>query len=381
VKSNGGGRGSNGPDMTQAVAIARLGVGVIGGWKVALVVGVIALALLLVAGVFMAASGGATGGSGMTCVFRGENGDEIPANYVPWLEKATAKYKLGPRGFAIVAAIHKIESDFGRSPLPGVTSGENEAHAGGPGQFLPETWDGYGVDADGDGKRDRYSIPDSIFATANYLHASGAPKDWYTAIFAYNHADWYVRDVESTAAKFNGGVECRATEGTVGGNALLKNVEMLFQPRVFKPLPLRLWAGGAVPQSVDSRIWPDVVWLLGTYHLVATAAREAGHETHGDGTAVDLVPASGYGWDATALRAAQDLGWISLCGSSGVAPACPLVPAIHFIGYNGYPSHGDPLHAGGNAHLHVSWESSSYGSCPQTVCAPPVWVKVFPLAG
>lgn len=381
VKSGGGGgRSSGGLNAADVVAVVRLGVGVIGGWKIALVAGVIVLSLLMVAGIFMAASGGASGGSAMTCVFTGKNGGQIPPNYVPWLEKATTKYKLGPRGFSIVAAIHKIESDFGRLQLPGVTSGENFAGAGGPGQFLSETWDAYGVDADGDGARDRYSIPDSIFATANYLHASGAPKDWYTAIFAYNHADWYVRDVESTAAGFNGEVECTPAEPAVGGNALLQNVEMLFHPRSFKPLPQRLWVGGGVPQSVDSRIWPNAVWLLDTYHLVATAAREAGHQTHGDGTALDLVPASGYGWDATALRASQDLGWRTLCGSSGVAPACPLVPAIHFIAYNGYPSHGDPLHAGSNAHLHISWESSAYGACPGTVCAPPVWVKVFPLA-
>jgi hypothetical protein len=377
----GGGQGSTARGVSEAVGVTRIGVGVIGGWKVALVIAAIVLGLLLMTAFFVAASGGATGGNGMICVFAGENGKKIPANYVPWLEKAAAKYRLGPRGFAIVAAIHKIESDFGRSPLPGVSSGENYAGAGGPGQFLSASWDAYGVDADENGIKDRYSIPDSIFATANYLHASGAPKDWYSAIFAYNHADWYVRDVESAAAEFSGEVECSPAEATVGGNALLKNAQMLFQPRLFKPLPQRLWAGGGIPQSVDARIWPDAVWLLDTYHLVATAAREAGHETHGDGTALDLVPATGWGWDGTALRAARGLGWTYICGASGVAPACPLVPAIHFIGYNGYPRHGDPLHARGNAHLHISWESPSYGSCPQTVCEPPVWVKVFPLFG
>ena len=160
---------------------------------------------------------------------------------------------------------------------------------------------------------------------------------------------------------------------------MLKSVQILFRPRRFRPLPQRLWVDGGIPQSVDSRIWPDVVWLLDTYDLVATAAREAGHQTHGDGTAVNLVPAPGKGWDATALQAASDLGWRPLCGASG-APACPLIPAIYFIGYNGYPGHGDPLHAGGSAHLHVSWASSSYGACPGTVCDPPVWVKVFPLS-
>ena len=78
---------------------------------------------------------------------------------------------------------------------PGVHSGTNSAGAAGPGQFLFSTWATYGVDANGDGRKDIYSIPDSVFATANYLHASGAPGDWRAAIFAYNHAEWYVEEV------------------------------------------------------------------------------------------------------------------------------------------------------------------------------------------
>jgi len=91
---------------------------------------------------------------------------------------------------------------------------------------------------------------------------------------------------------------------------------------------------------------------------------------------MDMVPADGRGWDGTALRAALDIGWIPSCGASGSAPVCPLLPAIQFIGYNGYPDHGDPAHAGENAHLHVSWKSSEYG-CPG-LCEPREWVEVFP---
>ena len=55
----------------------------------------------------------------------------------------------------------------------------------------------------------------------------------------------------------------------------------------------------------------------GGYDLRVTAAREAGHHTHGDGTAVDLVPAVGAtqrDWDATAGRLAAELGWTPSCG-------------------------------------------------------------------
>ena len=47
-----------------------------------------------------------------------------------------------------------------------------------PASSSSRTWATYGVDANGDGLKDIYSVPDSVFATANYLHASGAPGDW-----------------------------------------------------------------------------------------------------------------------------------------------------------------------------------------------------------
>jgi hypothetical protein len=41
-------------------------------------------------------------------------------------------------------------------------------------------------------------------AAANYLRASGAPGDYRRAIFAYNHAGWYVAEVEDWAARYRG---------------------------------------------------------------------------------------------------------------------------------------------------------------------------------
>jgi hypothetical protein len=48
----------------------------------------------------------------------------------------------------------------------------------------------------------RYNPHDAIHAAAYYLCDSGARdgKDLYRAIFAYNHADWYVRKVLDQAA-------------------------------------------------------------------------------------------------------------------------------------------------------------------------------------
>ena len=63
----------------------------------------------------------------------------------------------------------------------------------------------YGVDANGDGRRDPADPAHAIHAAARYLRASGAPGDWYRAIFAYNHADWYVQEVQALADAYQGG--------------------------------------------------------------------------------------------------------------------------------------------------------------------------------
>jgi hypothetical protein len=200
-------------------ATARLAARGLGA-KLALAAALPLLGLLFVVGVFAASAPGSAGGSG-SCSLSDGSSRGIPADYVPWLLKAAAKYQLGPRGFAIVAAIHYVESDFGRSPLPGVAPGtQNSAGAEGPGQFLVSSWQHFGVDGDGDGVKDPYSIPDSVFATANLLHADGAPRDWRTAIFDYNHADWYVERVLEKAASFGSEVVCEAPAASQAFGAL-----------------------------------------------------------------------------------------------------------------------------------------------------------------
>lgn len=300
----------------------------------------------------------------------------VPARLIPIYQQASLRYRLGARGPSILAAVNWVETGFGTN------LSVSSAAAEGWMQFLPSSWALYGVDANGDGVKDPYNPWDAIFAAARLLRASGAPGSWHDALFAYNHAEWYVEKVERAAERFGGasagsasGSEAICAAGVPGG-AMLDRAVRLFLPRAFKPLPAWLWVGGGAPEEVDARIWPDAVWLLEGFDLRVTAAREAGHKTHGDGTAMDMVPAPGRNWDETALRAALALGWTPSCGASGTAPVCPLAPAIQFVAYNGYPGHGDPAHAGSGAHLHVSWKSSDYG-CPG-LCSPRTWVEVFP---
>jgi hypothetical protein len=62
-------------------------------------------------------------------------------------------------------------------------------------QFLPSSWETYGLDANGDGRKDPYNPVDAICAAAHYLKVAGGSKDLYNAILAYNHADWYAQEV------------------------------------------------------------------------------------------------------------------------------------------------------------------------------------------
>ena len=117
----------------------------------------------------------------------------VPPVLIPIYQRASAQYGLGPQGPAVLAGINAVETAFGTN------LGPSSAGAVGWMQFMPETWATYGVDANGDGVADPNNPEDAIFAAASYLKAAGMPADTYGAIFAYNHADWYVEEVLANA--------------------------------------------------------------------------------------------------------------------------------------------------------------------------------------
>jgi murein DD-endopeptidase MepM/ murein hydrolase activator NlpD len=111
---------------------------------------------------------------------------EIPPFLLPIYQACGTEYGIP---WEVLASINKIETGFGTNL--------NLSSAGAVGwmQFLPSSWEMYGVDANGDGRKDPYNPVDAICAAAGYLKAAGGNKDLYNAIFAYNHADWYVQEV------------------------------------------------------------------------------------------------------------------------------------------------------------------------------------------
>lgn len=147
--------------------------------------------------------------------------------YLSIYEQAGKEYGVP---WNILAAIHKVETDFGQDLSVSV------AGAKGHTQFMDKTWigwrfpggtkwgdlgnrvditdpkliaqyGGYGVDADGDGRANPYSPVDAIHSTANFLarnHTEGA--DWFArggAVWQYNHDyEHYVLKVKEYAQNF-----------------------------------------------------------------------------------------------------------------------------------------------------------------------------------
>ena len=110
----------------------------------------------------------------------------IPPFLLPIYQACGTQYGVP---WEVLASINRIETAFGTNL--------NVSTAGALGwmQFMPATWEMYGVDANNDGRKDPYNPVDAICAAARYLKAAGAEQDLYQAIFAYNHADWYVDEV------------------------------------------------------------------------------------------------------------------------------------------------------------------------------------------
>lgn len=106
--------------------------------------------------------------------------------------------------WSVLAAIGKTESDHGRSTLPGVHSGANEAGAMGPMQFMPATWQAMGVDGDHDGVADVYNPVDAIWSAANYLCHEGAgdPARLSDALLHYSGDPRYVETCLAIAASY-----------------------------------------------------------------------------------------------------------------------------------------------------------------------------------
>lgn len=164
----------------------------------------------------------------------------VPAKLIPIYQRAAARYHLGPKGPAILAGINWEETAFGTNLA--VSSVEAEGWM----QFLPSSWEAFGVDGNGDGVKDPYDPWDAIFAAARLLRYSGAPSNWREAIYAYNHAEWYVDNVLADAEKWSaiGSIETGAScEAAPPNERVARMVAEADRLSALRPQTEYVWGG------------------------------------------------------------------------------------------------------------------------------------------
>jgi hypothetical protein len=157
------------------------------------------------------------------------DGDQPPSFLIPIYKAAAHRYHVP---WKILAAINAIETNYGRNM--------NTSSAGAIGwmQFMPATWRTYGVSTNAKRRPDPYDPADAIFSAARYLAANGAPRDLRKAIFAYNHAQWYVDEVLWKAQVIKGGPGLPVT-----GSARTKVAAMVAMADLLVGKPY-VWGGG-----------------------------------------------------------------------------------------------------------------------------------------
>jgi len=197
------------------LVIGIIGLGAIVG------LGLLAVPILVGTNAFFAAgagcSGQQTGTAGQPPA--GDKAKSIPSDYLTWYKKVGQQYGVP---WTILAGIGTVESNNGRTTLPGVHSGQNGFGAAGPMQIGIEgasgnSWGGAPVhpasqvvrgvatDENGDGTANVYDPPDAIAGAAKYLLNAGVQTNPSGAIFAYNHLQSYVQSVLMYAGQYAGG--------------------------------------------------------------------------------------------------------------------------------------------------------------------------------
>jgi hypothetical protein len=121
-----------------------------------------------------------------------------PDSYIELFKDSAARYCPG-LSWTVLAAIGQIESADGQN------MGPSSAGALGPMQFIPSTWAEWGIDGFGQTGTPNIMDPlDAVPSAARLLCAAGAGNTatLSAAIFAYNHATWYVAEVLALAGEY-----------------------------------------------------------------------------------------------------------------------------------------------------------------------------------
>lgn len=171
----------------------------------------------------------------------------IPGKFVPLYQGAAARFDLGDKGPSMLAGIHFHETSFSTNIA---TSGPYV----GPMAHGTAFWDTYGVDGNGDGKKDIMNNADAIYAAAKVLKSFNAKSNWRDALASYNAGPankaagyGYADDVMAHAEEHHvpatgggavtGGDDCEsAGGGTVSGDVQSLAQQLLDHKNVSFPL-------------------------------------------------------------------------------------------------------------------------------------------------
>ncbi|MBV9853251.1 MAG: C40 family peptidase [Streptosporangiaceae bacterium] len=186
-----------------------------------LLLGLLTIPMLISgSGLLFTAGGNGCSGKSVTQPPASKQGTaSIPSDYLLWYKKVGQQYGVP---WTVLAGIGTVESDNGRTTLPGVHSGANAFGAAGPMQIgiggaagdqwggapthpASEVVSGVATDENGDGTASVYDPADAIAGAAKYLVQHGVQSSVPAAIFAYNHLDSYVQNVLSWAGRYAGG--------------------------------------------------------------------------------------------------------------------------------------------------------------------------------
>jgi hypothetical protein len=303
----------------------------------------------------------------------------VPPFLLPIYEAAGAQYRIH---WQILAAINEAETAFGRNLR------ESSAGAIGWMQFMPSTWHRYGLDADGDGKRDPWDPVDAIFSAARYLHAAGAESSLPKAIWAYNHAGWYVDQVIDRARTFAGLpdelVDVLTREGfkqtasikdklhkksyldpgvelTMPGQALLLDDKSL-RHRILHDEKVQMYGCGRediINNKIDDRVLRALIFLRLYRYDPTVTALECGHSffttsgnvsEHSSGDAVDIAAING-----TPILGHQGEGSITddvvrrLLQLQGLMDPHQIITLMTYVGHDNtlaLPDHANHVHVG-----------------------------------
>ncbi len=218
----------------------------------------------------------------------------VPADIMKLYKAAAQKYAVP---WQLLAGVGMEETAQGRN------NHTSSAGAKGFMQFMPQTFAHYGVDGNGDGKVDIHDDADSIFSAANALRDLGVDAGEpgvRKALFAYNHAKWYVNDVLYYAAAYAGdaGGACTTGAGATTTSGPASSAVGWARTQVGRGFQF----GADGPQKWDSSSFVQAAYKQGGIDIPRTAQAQrdwlaAGHGVRvqpGDERPGDLIFADSY---------------------------------------------------------------------------------------